>query len=113
PGLLRIRAAAYFVWARPPTVGGTVPGHVQVHSHTTASITTSKQLWLKCYRDLGAWRWPSQLQLGEGQAPQVRGVYGLHCHVEYPTMADAVIETLQTPDNHLEGSSSERYSQVA
>jgi len=33
------------------------------------------------------------LPLGEAQALQARGVHGLHRHVEYPTVADAVIET--------------------
>src|SRR5262249_2318692 len=48
-----------------------------------------------CYRDtgLGSWRWASQLPLGEAYAPQARGVYGLHRHVEYPAVADVMIET--------------------
>jgi hypothetical protein len=46
PSLLHIGAAAYFVWARPPSVGGTAPRHGQGHSHTTSSIKTSKQLLL-------------------------------------------------------------------
>ena len=41
----------------------------------------------------GSWRWLSQLLRGEAQAPEARGVHGLHRHVEYPTVADAVIET--------------------
>ncbi len=43
---------------------------------------------------LGAWRWPFQLPLEEAHAPQTRGVHGLRRHVEAPTGADAVIETL-------------------
>ena len=45
---------------------------------------------------LGSWRWLSQLPLGEAQAPQARGVHGLHRHVEYHTVTDAVIETTLT-----------------
>ena len=48
-----------------------------------------------CYCDmgLGSWRWASQLPLGEAYAPQARGVHGLHHHVEYPAVADVMIET--------------------
>src|SRR5262245_35957858 len=42
---------------------------------------------------LGSWRCPSQLPLGEAQALQARGMHGLHHPVEFPTVADAVIET--------------------
>jgi hypothetical protein len=38
---------AYFVWALPSNAGGTAQRHGQVHSLTTASLTTSKQLLLK------------------------------------------------------------------
>jgi len=31
----------------------------------------------------------------EAPAPQARGVHGLHRHVEYPKVADAVIEALE------------------
>jgi hypothetical protein len=35
-----------FVWALPPTVGGTAHRHGQVHRHTISVITASKQLVL-------------------------------------------------------------------
>jgi len=48
-GRFHIGGAAYFVWALPPTVGGTAQRYVQVHSHTASSITTSKPLLLQGY----------------------------------------------------------------
>jgi hypothetical protein len=42
---------------------------------------------------LGLWRCPSHLPLGEAQAPQARGIHGLHRPAERSTVADAVIET--------------------
>jgi hypothetical protein len=42
-----IGGSAYFVWALPPNAGGTAQRHIQVHSHTTSSITMSKQLLVK------------------------------------------------------------------
>jgi hypothetical protein len=42
---------------------------------------------------LGSWRWLTQQELGEAQAPQARGMHGLRRHVEYLTVADAVIES--------------------
>src|SRR5262245_28824053 len=42
-----IGGGAYFVWALPPMVGGTAQRHVPVQSHTTSSITPSKQLLLQ------------------------------------------------------------------
>jgi hypothetical protein len=43
-------------------------------------------------RGRGAGRRPSQRPLGEAQAPQASSVHGCRRHVEYPTVADAVIE---------------------
>jgi hypothetical protein len=47
-------------------------------------------------RGRGAWRRSYQLPLGGPStlAPQARGVHGFRRHVEFPTVADAMIETI-------------------
>jgi hypothetical protein len=47
-------------------------------------------------RGRGAGRRPSQRPLREAQAPQASGVHGRRRPVEYPTVANAVIEALDT-----------------
>src|SRR5262249_37721382 len=51
----------------------------------TRPLRAQRQNHLCCSdRGLGSGRWPSQLPLGEAQAPQARGVHGLPRHAEYP-----------------------------
>jgi hypothetical protein len=94
PGHLYIGGSAYFVWADPPNGGCTARRLVAGHRRTPAARSTSKPLWVKCEGDLAQGVGPPNSPWGTPStaAPQARGVYGLHRHVEYPTVADTVIE---------------------
>jgi hypothetical protein len=99
-GHFHIGGIACCVWALPPVVYGRfrpTPGELPKGTYrfmATRPLRSQRQSNLCCSdMGLGSWRWLSHPPLGEAQAPQARGVHGLHRHVEYPTVADAVIET--------------------
>src|SRR5262245_43603134 len=95
PGRLHIGGSAYFVWADPPNGGCTARRPVAVQRRTPSARQTAKELLVKCERGRGSWSRPSQSAGGGHRtaAPQARGMHGLRRHVEYPTVADTVIET--------------------
>ena len=91
PGLFHIGRAAYFVWAYPPNRGCTAHKHGAVQRRTTSALIPSRQ---RVVQGAGAWSRAAArpAAAGEAQGLQASGVHGRRRHVEYPTVADAVIK---------------------
>ena len=88
PGRLYIGGSAYFVWADPPTGGGTARRPIAGQRRPPAARSTSKPLLGKGAGGVAQGGGPPNAPWGTPSpaAPQARGVHGLRRHAKYPTV---------------------------